>query len=747
MHGFYSFSGVRKPADRRSRPRVGLSVLERLEARQLLSGSTFEVINTNDSGPGSFRQAIINSNAATSASANTIDFQIGSSGAFTITLQSALPAVTQSVVIDGTSEPGKTLAPRIEIKGTNPGPLTAGITLDASNSTIKGLSIVGFTSDGIQINAASGDLIAGDYIGVTPAGRALGNDGNGVIIQGASTNNTIGGTTAGAGDVISGNFSNGVDITDDSSGNVIAGDLIGTNPAGSAAMANELSGVLITGTLADTSTSTPSNTNPSNNNLVGPGNVISGNTQFGVAINDGSAGNRITASKIGTDITGSVAVHNAYDGVVLSGTGTNHEIVGPGNVISGNWQRAVDLINGASDELVEGNVIGTSASISAYSYDIGNPYNAVVISPGSNSNTIGGSVSGTGNVISGNGGGIAIWGGSGNLVEGNWIGTNAFNARVGNATDGVLVSGATAIGTTIGGTAPGDRNVISGNGQFGVLIEGGSSHTVVQGNLIGTGVGGYGPLPNGWDGVGISTSTSNLIGGSVPGSTNLISGNNLWGVVLASGADETAIEGNLIGTNIVGTGAVANGWDGVAVLGSSAYDNTIGGTTTSAGNVISGNVRRGVYLSSGTHNNLVEGNPIGTNSQDNGPLGNGLSGVQIDLQAANNTIGGTTPGAGNTISDNGQNGVYLLGDGVKNPSGVGDDPGNVVEFDILEHNGINGVRINADPQDSALVLSCTIEFNGQYGIWENNSQTYYFIGSLVANNNGKPTNPQIYTNN
>ncbi len=93
-----------------------------MEDRTLLS--TFLVSNTGDSGPGSLRQAILDSNAATGAT-NTIDFDISGTGVQTIAPLSPLPAITNPVLIDGTSQPGYAGTPLIELSGSQAGTATA----------------------------------------------------------------------------------------------------------------------------------------------------------------------------------------------------------------------------------------------------------------------------------------------------------------------------------------------------------------------------------------------------------------------------------------------------------------------------------------------------------------------------------------------------------------------------------------------------------------------------------------------
>ena len=148
----------------RFRPRFEL-----VEDRTLLS--TFSVTNTADSGPGSLRQAILDSDAATAAT-NTIDFAIPGTGVQTIEPASSLPAITQAVLIDGESQPGYAGTPLIELGGQNAG-TGDGLTITGSNVTVRGLDIGGYSQGaGIHITGAgaTGDWIYGNFLGTDPTG-------------------------------------------------------------------------------------------------------------------------------------------------------------------------------------------------------------------------------------------------------------------------------------------------------------------------------------------------------------------------------------------------------------------------------------------------------------------------------------------------------------------------------------------------------------------------------------------------
>ena len=255
---------------------------------------------------------------------------------------------------------------------------------------------------------------------------------------------------------------------------------------------------------------------------------------------------------------------------------------------------------------------------------------------------------------------------TGNLVRTNLIGTNADGTAALPNGDGVWL-GDSASNNIIGGTTDGERNLISGNSIFGVSINNpGTMGNVVQGNYIGTDIAGTGSIPNAAGGVILTLGTSqNHIGGTEPGAGNVISGNNGDGVTIVD--TETSgnlIQGNLIGTDATGTVALGNQYRGVYIAGG-AHDNFIGGTEANAGNLISANGAAGIrFADFGTTGNKVQGNLIGSDITGMNPLGNGYVGIRITDGVANNMIGGTTLGSGNIIVFNAAAGVAMTGEGV-----------------------------------------------------------------------------------
>jgi len=665
------------------------------------AAATYTVTTTADSGANSLRQAITNANG--NPGLDTIAFNIPGTGPFTITPASALPTITDPVVIDGTTQPGYAGTPLIEINGSSLASGDNGLYITAGGSTVRGLAInrcpqdairleslgtniiqgnflgtdpsgtvargngeggvmingspgnlVGGTSaparnlisggnqNGIYLftSTATGNVISGNYIGTTVTGMAgLGNVYNGLEIA-SSSSNLIGGTSPGAGNLISGNGQSGIYIISaPATSNLVQGNYIGVNASGTGAISNGLDGVTINGVSGNTIGGTTAGSN-----------LLSGNLESGVLILTlGATSNVIAGNYIGTDLTGKVAIPNHTNGVTLYGVagnlvgGTN---AGAQNVISGNQQLGVTItLPGASNNMVLGNYIGADAT---GANALANTYGGVTID-GAAGNMIG--AANGGNVISGNlGNGVYLVdaGTSNNIVSGNFIGVDATgeNAMANNLA-GVYVQ---VPGNTIGGLAPGAGNVISGNAENGVFIYGGAtSNNVVEGNFIGTDATGTEAVANGYSGVAISNAPANLIGGVASGAGNVISGNANSGINLGGNTSGTMIQGNYIGTDLTGNNAVANSMGGIYFYGSGT--NLIGGTAAGAGNVISGNFQEGLSVGDpGANGNTIQGNFIGTKADGVSPLGNQLHNIDFLNTAGNNLVGGTTPAANNRIA-------------------------------------------------------------------------------------------------
>ena len=218
------------------------------------------------------------------------------------------------------------------------------------------------------------------------------------------------------------------------------------------------------------------------------------------------------------------------------------------------------------------------------------------------------------------GNGIEITSNGGNIIEGNFIGTDVTGSvALGNAFDGVPITGAP--GNTIGGTLAGTRNVISGNTWSGVGISSGATGNLVQGNFIGTDVNGTTALGNGNHGIEIADAPNNTIGGAIAGAPNVISGNT-WEGVRVGGLDATGnlVQGNFIGTDVTGTVDLGNSLRGVLIW-QDGSSNTIGGVVSGESNTIAFNSGDGVGVHSGSGNSILS-NTIFSNGGLGIELGN-----------------------------------------------------------------------------------------------------------------------------
>jgi len=305
------------------------------------SAATFTVTNTSDTGAGSLRAAIDSANST--AGPDTIAFDIPGSGVHTIVPQSDLPPITEAVTIDGYTQTGasaNTLAVGsdavilVEIVPPSGGG-TRALEVTAASVTIRGLCIHGFGAE-IDISEAGAVVIAGNFLGLLPDGSDAGlQESYGVLAgpgftvrapDGTPTPNRIGTPAAADRNVISGHSVGniGAEFADHLS---IENNYIGTNAAGTAAVAEQDDGIRLNGaTFTTIGAAAP-----------GAGNLISGNDG---AFNWGSTASgaiTVRGNLIGTDATGTLPIPNAGTIYIFNGS-TNIVIggigAGEGNTIA-----------------------------------------------------------------------------------------------------------------------------------------------------------------------------------------------------------------------------------------------------------------------------------------------------------------------------------------------------------------------------------------------------------------------------
>ena len=594
------------------------------------STQTLVVSNLNDAGPGSLRAAILSANATPAGGSSLITFCVNG----TITLASSLPTVARNMTINATSAP-------THVSG---GPPVVALDFNGHPGLIFGVGSRGSHLLGVAVDHASGNGVTlddnsitlnDDYIGLNLAGAKAGNGGNGVLVWGESDRDFIGQNGSHASgvvaNVISGNRLNGIEL-DGSSSNVLVDNRIGTNAAGTSAIANGGDGIYIThgsrgnevGGTAFVDTVTGQANNPTGSKgtvtpvfVVPPlGNLISGNGRNGVLIDTDSRGNVLNGNFIGTTASGDGALGNRGNGVWIAGAPGN-SLVGCKfvnnpfvyyNVVSGNRRNGLRVTN-SNNVTVQGNFFGVGANNTTI---VKNRLDGILVDGGSKNTHVGGVIP-LGNVSAGNGlNGIAVLGKARGFITFNTFGgLLAFKGAAPNGLNGVLI-------TSTGGDNVVRTNVLSGNKGNGIELAGNASGVTVDPNIVGLNTKGNGVLPNGGDGLLIAgTAHGNVIGGTLVSviPQNTFSGNKGYGVAITGRAHNNHVFRSFIGTQLLGVKALGNKSGGVLIAGT-ANRNLIGLTTLLPADLISGNTGVGVTLTPGTYRNSVINNYIGLNRLD-----------------------------------------------------------------------------------------------------------------------------------
>ncbi len=476
-------------------------------ASSVQAASSCVVTSTADSGPGTLRNCLDNSSSGTTITFDTMAFP--PSRPATINLLSALPSLGVGNVTIDASNAG------VILDGSSAGGMS-GLNITSDGNSIKGLQIVHFVNAGIGIQG-NGNLIGGSR-----------SRGNGPLGEGTLISSNGSGIGMGPAD-----------------NNIIAGNFIGTDITGTIAMGN---GTGIGGACVSN--------NRIGGNSPGEGNVISGNTGYGgVAFNGSSCANSanvIIGNYIGVDASGTKDLSNASRGIALEG-GTNSSLVqgnvivssGGGDIVISDW--------GSTYNTVVGNLLGTDASgkvaVGSTQYGICacGGFTRIGGTTPADRNVIAQGAIAQGDVIFG-----GRWGQPGSLVIGNFLGTDISGsvALAGSGPGVILPNG--SVRPFVGGTTPGERNVIGGNPSVGIQVE--TDYAFIGGNYIGTDASGQFALGNGSsDGVWIGQGTHNIV------------------------------EGNLIATHHLAAGVTVNGSAGNTIRQNLIYDNQGGGIVLSEG--------------------------------------------------------------------------------------------------------------------------------------------------------------------
>jgi hypothetical protein len=650
----------------------------------------------------SLREAITAANnTANGSAADRIHFSIAGTGTHTITPLSALPSITNALVIDASTDDSFAAngnRPAIILDGN--GVATDGLTLGATagGSTIRGLVIRDFGGDGIEIQAGSdNNVIAGNYIGRltatgVDAGAGKGNDGNGINLNGAD--NTIGGTAAADANVISGNGNNGIGFFGAASNsNVVLGNTIGLNAAQSATLGNTNQGIWMGGGASH---------NVIGGTAAGAGNTVAGNTYAGIEISGaGTDHNTVQGNWIGTNSALATGLGNGWGvGIKLGAADTlvGGTAAGAGNVIvNGTSNHGVAITGTGSGNAVLGNQIRSNGGLGidlawdgitandAGDADTGpNGLQNFPVLTSANSNTAGTTVVGTLNSNAnttyrieffGNRPGVAdASNGEGDRYLGfvevttDGAGNASFNTLLANAwvNHGDKVS---ATATVV--TSPG---VYGSTSEFAANVTATASGVIVVDTTSDTSDGTTTSITNlgnsrGADGrislrEAITAANNTANGASADMIVFAIDGTGTHSISLASALptitsamvidastdDSFAANGNLPAIELNGTSA------GAGVVGLNLTSGA--SSSTIRGLAINRFTSHGILLN-GADNVTIAGNHIGVGTSGLTDLGNGANGIQLVNGAQNNIIGGLVAADRNVISGNFNAGVAI----------------------------------------------------------------------------------------
>lgn len=411
-------------------------------------------------------------------------------------------------------------------------------------------------------------------------------------------------------------------------------------------------------------------------------NVVSGNHEDGIAISDGDD-NRLRGNLVGLAGNGGVLLPNGGWGVrVIAGTdngiGGFPETASAGNAISGNEAGGVRIEDAGN--FLRANFIGTAPGGALGAPNRGNGVDLL-----SSGNVVGGAPDTARNHIARNEGyGLRIGSSAedvsanDNLVLNNQVG----GPPAGNDEAGILVAQGTRNSLR--------DNLVGENAGGGIRIH--ADGNEVQGNLVGTDSEGA-DLGNAFDGIGV-VGRDNRIGGTLPGTGNVVGFNESEGIVLTDG---NVVQGNHVGTNFAGDD-LGNGGSGIFVV---SGGNRIGGDEAGARNVVSGNGGDGILLGEAASSNVVQGNFVGTNPAATDPLGNAGAGVHVASSSVNN-IGRANPDFPNVISGNASHGIHVSGEEAAGNAIAGNLIGVGIDGETAVGNGGHGVRLSDGAHDNAV---------------------------------------------
>jgi uncharacterized protein (TIGR03437 family) len=573
------------------------------------------VTSTADTGAGTLRDCLMQSSSGTTITFDGAVFPPGHPAM--IAPLSRLPDLRGNVTIDASNT-------GVILDGAHGGAVPAGLSITSDGNSIKGLQIVHFSDSGITLG-------------------------------GSARNNVIGGSRSkgsgplGEGNLISGNGNYGIIINGPLVGNTtVIGNFIGTDIAGTAAMGNQGPGILVFYSPANTiGGSVPEERN-----------VISGNSGGGIVfLGSGSAGNSASGNYIGVDASGTRALGNGGGMGIGLESGTNGSLVQGNVIVSTSSANCIVIYDpGSYYNTVVGNLLGTDADGRVA---LGSPQSAINVGGGASFNRVGGTTPADRNVIAQGGVALGGQGGTGNLVIGNFIGTDISGSiALAQSGSGIGLAGDSNSRSFIGGTTTGERNVISGNPDGGVKV-GATVYAFIGGNYIGTDASGQIALGNGSGGIQIDQGT------------------------------HVIVQGNLIAHHNPGSGIVVSGHAGNTLRQNLIYDNTAGG----------------IHLPNGANAGVSA--PVIASASATGVSGNACPGCEVEIFSDSDDQGRVFEGSAIASASGAfkfDEGSPLTGPNLTATATDGD--GNTSEFSF----GIKAVTPPANPPPVIAIAPSTLQF-------------------------------------
>ncbi|MBN4056893.1 DUF11 domain-containing protein [bacterium AH-315-J21] len=666
-----------------------------------------------------------------------------------IQVQSALPIITDTVLISGTTQPGDL---PVLLDGLNAGPAVNGLEIRSNAVNVEGIEIGRFGGHGISMVDVTDVRVFGCGIGFSDsAGVDYGNLGSGIQMSDAG-NNTIGGIAAWQRNNIANNGKNGITIEGRSVGNIIFNNSIGANPTANPngnEMSNAGFGVYlwrgadstVVGSIFDSNASNDIGGNGlsgigvfGSNNCVIAGNTINDNAQSGLVIDSSSKYTDVRANRIGIASDDSPA-GNLMSGIEILGLSDSSIIgdsdFGGSNTIMHNFGHGI-RIKLSDYSFVAGNILSSNAfnglfldSFSQFSRVVNNKIGiaedfsvsnnsgcGILIGGGADSNFIGGA-NDSGNVIMNNGkDGVCLQSSHYSQIVGNVLSANVgsglhidsasrytdvTNNRIGIDSDGIAAgNGGFGVLITnrsdsnvIGGMTL-DGNVISANGRSGVALDS-SNFNLIQGNIIGLDTTASIAMGNHGEGVLIYGSSFTTVGidvdrdGNLIGAGNVISGNDSAGVTVTNRSQVTTITANIIGRGVDTVTVLPNMW-GVSVDESINTEvGRRGPADEFLGNYILSNNKTGVILN--TRTCRVTDNYIGWNGYGVVAGQGAPRGDGVYVVGSSNFIGSETPESYNSIFSNNGVGVFI------DESSIVSDDNNPIRFNQITGNVAGGIDL------------------------------------------------------